>query len=136
MNITPDDDGPEGNGTDGETFPDDSGENPYDETQDFPLPIEHFDDNETDFTIEELKGSFNIIITNSMFKNFNDIPLALIVLGDNDCVRIINTTFANSTSLYSTAIFTEYFANQELINNTFVNLHAKKVEEPLGLQLY
>lgn len=141
MNMTPEDDpdddiDPESNETDDDSFPDgpdDSDIDPYNESPDFPKPVEHIDDNETDFKFDELTGPFNIIIANSMFKNFKDIPLALIVLGDNDCVRIINTTFANSTSLYSTVIFTQYFANQELINNTFVNLHAKKSGGAIGI---
>ena len=66
------------------------------------------------------------IITNSIFKNFNDICISMIYLNNEQRMEVINSTFANSTSQYATVSYGIYDSSQLHVNNTYVNLHASK----------
>lgn len=100
-----------------------------------------FNESEEDFDFDDLFGNetddvdinpevnnitYYCKITNSIFKNFNNIPLALIYLNYDQNMEVINSTFANSTSQYATVSYSIYGSNQRHVNNTYVNLYASK----------
>lgn len=136
----PDDNGTDDNGTDDDdpyVIPDD--DDPYDDQDDgnsSGIPVD--DSDEPDFPeppedfiypdIEFDEGNYsdpNCLITNSVFKNFDNIPLAMLYLDVNGRTSIINCTFANSTSQYATAIY-NVGESINLVNTTFENLYASK----------
>ncbi|WP_407410906.1 C1 family peptidase [Methanobrevibacter sp.] len=102
------------------------------DSQDFPEPRERFIDDENDFEYEWSDIAYRCVISNSIFKNYDDIGLALIYVGEEQQISIVNTTFANSTSQYATAIYCPSMVSVYLANDTFMNLHANKSGGAIG----
>lgn len=102
------------------------------DSQDFPQPRESIIDDETDFDGEWSDTAYTCAVSNSIFKNYDDIGLALIYIGEEQHISIVNTTFANSTSQYATVIYGPSMMTVYLANDTFVNLHANKSGGAIG----
>ena len=131
----PDDNDTDDNGTDDDdpyVIPDDEDPSdgqiywgiPIDDDEpDFPEPMEDLISPDIEFDDYDYSNP-NCLITNSVFKNFDNIPLAMLYLDNENRVSIINCTFANSTSQYATAIYIHASQCINMVNNTFENLYA------------
>lgn len=98
--YTYDDIGPDGNETDDDSDSNESGSD------------------------DQISYPDNIVIVNSIFKNSYDCPRGMICFNTAGYISIINSTFANSTSDYGTAVMGIVSITLKSFNNTFMNLHA------------
>lgn len=100
----------------------------YNESDEYPIDFDFGEEKtkDKDTNPEVINVTYNCKITNSIFKNFNNIRLALIYLDYFQKLEVSNSTFANSTSQYATVCYDAYNSNQNHVNNTYVNLHASK----------
>ncbi|WP_407409137.1 C1 family peptidase [Methanobrevibacter sp.] len=94
---------------------------------------ESYDDENTSYSDEEDYDDEDyeepeildaVIINDSIFKNTDNCSNGLIFFNIPRPIKIINATFANSTSIYGTAFTSSVGAELSCFNCSFVNLHA------------